>query len=77
MPTLRIGGYKFRFYSSDRLEPPHVHVIRDNNVAKVWLRPVSLQYNRGYRLEELNAILRLTRENQSQLLEAWYEYFSR
>ena len=77
MPTLRIGSYKFRFYSSDRFEPPHVHVLRDDSVAKVWLSPVGLQYNRGYRLEELNAILRLTRENQSILLEMWYEYFSR
>ena len=77
MPTLRIGGYRFRLYSSDRLEPPHVHVMRDKNVAKIWLRPVSVQYNRGYRSEELNAILRLTRENQTVLLEAWYEYFSR
>lgn len=41
MPTIRIGRYKFRFYSSDRLEPSHVHVIRDDNVAKVWLQPVS------------------------------------
>ncbi len=77
MPTLRIAGYKFRFYSSDRFEPPHVHVIRDNNVAKVWLSPVTLQYNRGYRMEEMNGLLRLTRENQADLLEAWYEYFSR
>lgn len=77
MPTIRIAGYKFRFYSSDRLEPPHVHVIRDKNVAKIWLRPVGIQYNRGYRAEELNAILGLTKENQTVLLEAWYEYFSR
>ena len=77
MPTLRIAGYKFRFYSSDRLEPPHVHVLRDNNVAKVWLNPINLQYNRGYRLAEMNAILRLTYENQSALLEAWYEHFSK
>ena len=75
--ALPVGRYMFRFYSSDRLEPPHVHVIRDDNVAKVWLQPVSLQYNRGYQLEELNAILRLTRENQATLLETWYEYFSR
>lgn len=34
MPTITIEGYKFRFYSSDINEPPHVHVIRDDNVAK-------------------------------------------
>ena len=77
MPTLQIDKYKFRFYSSDRFEPPHIHVIRDDKVAKIWLRPVTLQYNRGYRAAELNIILRLTRENQSELLEAWYDYFSR
>lgn len=77
MPTIQIEKYKSRFYSSDRLQPPYVHLIRDDKVAKVWLRPISLQYNRGYRLSELNTVLRLTRENQTILLEAWYEYFSR
>jgi hypothetical protein len=77
MPTIRIGAYKFRFYSSDRYEPPHVHVLRDDRVAKIWLRPVGLQYNRDYSSSELNKILRLTRENQEALLEAWYAYFSR
>ena len=76
MPTVFIEGYKFRFYSSDRFEPPHVHVIKAENVAKIWLRPVSLQYNRGYNPAELNRILRLTRQHQQELLEAWYDYFS-
>ena len=77
MPTVRIGKYKFRFYSSDRFEPPHVHVIRDENQAKIWLQPVSLEYNHGYNPAELNQILKLTRQNQVQLLDAWNEYFSR
>jgi hypothetical protein len=72
-----IAGYKFRFYSSDRFEPPHVHVIRDEKVAKIWLSPVSVQYNRGYAAAELNSALRLTREHQTELLDVWYEYFSR
>ncbi|MBZ0109031.1 MAG: DUF4160 domain-containing protein [Candidatus Scalindua rubra] len=37
MPTIEISGYKFRFYSSDLTEPPHMHVIRDGNEAKDWL----------------------------------------
>jgi len=76
MPTVFIDGYKFRFYSSNRFEPPHVHVIKADNVAKIWLRPVSLQHNHGYNLAELNRILRLTRQHQNKLLEAWYGYFS-
>lgn len=77
MPTIFIEGYKFRFYSSDMNEPPHVHVLRGANQAKVWRRPVLLQTNHGYNEPELNRILRLTVENQARLLEAWYEYFGR
>jgi hypothetical protein len=75
MPTIRIEGYKFRFYSSDRSEPPHVHVIQGDNVAKIWLRPIALEYNHGYHRAEINRILRLTAEHQDALSEAWYEYF--
>jgi hypothetical protein len=77
MPTVFIKGYKFRFYSSDRFEPPHVHVIKAENVAKIWLQPISLQHNRGYNPAELSRILRLTRQHRQELLEAWYDYFSK
>ncbi len=75
MPTILIGGYKFRFYSSDIQEPPHVHVIHGENVAKIWLVPVSVEYNRGYNRPELNRILRLALQNQERLLEVWNDYF--
>jgi len=76
MPTVLIEGYKFRFYSSDGHEPPHVHVLRNNNEAKIWLLPVSLQHNHGYNAAEVDRILRLTRQNQARLLEVWNAYFS-
>lgn len=77
MPTIQIERYKFRFYSSDINEPPHTHVIDGEKVAKIWLQPVSLEYNRRYNKAELNYILKLTRNNQTKLLEKWNEYFSR
>lgn len=77
MPTTLIDGYKFRFYSSDLNEPPHPHVLRDEREAKVWLQPVMVQHNHGDSQSELNHILRLTRQNQERLLEAWNAYFSR
>lgn len=77
MPTITIAGYKFRFYSSDRFEPPHIHVIRAEKVAKIWLQPVSVAYNRGYHQAELNQIVKLTHDNLEQLKEAWNAYFSR
>ena len=77
MPTLFIQGYKFRFYSSDVNEPPHVHVIKAENVAKIWLEPVELETNRGYNRSELNRVLKLTEEYRAELLEAWNEQFDR
>lgn len=77
MPTISIAGYKFRFYSSDVHEPPHVHVIHDANEAKIWLDTIRLEYNRGYQRAELNRVLKLTEQNQPRLLEAWHEYFDR
>jgi hypothetical protein len=77
MPTIQIDRYKFRFYSSDVNEPPHAHMIDGEKVAKIWLRPVAPQYNRGYNNVELNYILKLTRKNQARPLENWNEYFKR
>ena len=77
MPTTYIQGYKFRFYSSDQLEPPHMHVIRAGNVAKIWLQPTELAYSRGYIHAELNRILRLTQDHQDLLLGAWHAHFDK
>ena len=76
MPTIFIEGYKFRFYSSDIHEPPHVHIIRGDSVAKIWLVPVSVEYNRGYNQPELNRIVRLALKNQEKLLEVWNDHFN-
>jgi hypothetical protein len=43
MPTvLRVRSYRFFFVSLDRSEPPHIHVRRENMVAKFWLDPLLL-----------------------------------
>jgi hypothetical protein len=76
MPTvLRVGPYRFFFYAGDRDEPPHVHVERDDQVAKFWLEPVRLQHSRGFSRSELHRIQRLVEEHQAQLLESWNVYF--
>ena len=77
MPTIFIAGYKFRFYSSDVNEPPHVHVIRAERVAKIWLNSLEIAANLGYNKSELNKILKLIETNEAQLLEAWHEHFDR
>jgi len=76
MPTvLRLGAYRFYFFSHEPNEPPHVHVDRDDATLKVWLAPVELARNRGFRPREINAILVLVDEHRTMLLEAWHEYF--
>jgi hypothetical protein len=76
MPTiLRIGAYRFYFYSHEPNEPPHIHIDRDNLTAKFWLQSVSLAQNIGFPAKELRKLQFMVIENQTQLLEAWYEYF--
>jgi uncharacterized protein DUF4160 len=49
MPTLlRIEGFRFFFYSSERQEPPHVHVEKGDGEAKLWLQPVELVYSSAH-----------------------------
>ena len=75
-PTvLRTGPYRLRFYNHDSVEPPHVHVDRDDLSAKFWLNPVALAYNLGYTARELRTVERIVAENQVKLIEAWNEFF--
>lgn len=77
MPTiLRIGPYRFYFYSHEPNEAPHVHVDRDSISAKYWLKPIALAANLGFRPSELNKIQSLIEEHQEKFLENWYGYFS-
>jgi len=77
MPTvLRIGPYRFFFYSSEGNEPPHIHVERDDMAAKYWLAPVRLHQSWGFGSAELNKIQRHIEEHEELLTQKWHEYFS-
>jgi len=77
MPTvLRVGPYRFFFFSADRDEPPHVHVERDSNTAKFWLAPPRIQDNQGFSRKELRKIRRTLDDNQEQLMTSWEEFFN-
>ncbi|MCX6634538.1 MAG: DUF4160 domain-containing protein [Acidobacteria bacterium] len=78
MPTiLKIRSCRFFFVSLDRGEPPHVHVRRENMVAKFWLEPVALERAGGFNRAELSEIARLVQVNRAVLLKSWYEFFGR
>ncbi len=76
MPTvLRVGPYRLFFYSGDGHEPPHIHVERDDSVAKFWLEPVRLARSGGFGRAEIRAIGRIVSGHQAELLEAWNDFF--
>ena len=75
MPTvLRIGPYRFFFYSNEKGEPPHVHVQREQFLAKFWLNPVALAGSKRFASHELRTIQKHVEENRKILLEAWNEH---
>jgi hypothetical protein len=77
MPVvLRVKGYRFEFYSSDRDERPHIHVKRNGKHAKFWLLPaITLAFSRRFAPHEINEARRIIEENLEQLLEAWHAFF--
>ena len=77
MPTvLRIGPFRFFFYSNEGNEPAHIHVQRDNMLAKFWLKPFSLASSIIFSPSELRKLELLVIENRETFLEVWNEYFS-
>ena len=75
MPTvLRVGRYRFFFFSNEGQEPAHIHVKSGGDEAKFWLEPVVLEANYGFNARELNEIERLVEEHRELFLEAWHEH---
>ncbi len=76
MPTLlRWKGYRFFFYSADGWEPAHIHVVKYDMEAKIWLNDLSVAVNLGYSARELNEIIRKTRNERPAFLAAWRNHF--
>ncbi|MCC3701651.1 DUF4160 domain-containing protein [Rouxiella badensis] len=76
MPTiLRIGGFRFFFYSHEPNEPAHIHVDKDSATAKIWLHKLSVASNVGFSPRELRTLVRLVSEHRTLLQEAWDAYF--
>lgn len=77
MPTiLNLKGYKFKFYSNENDEPPHIHITKANGNAKFWLEPeLSEAYSYGFNVRERRDIRKLIHQHSAKLISAWYENF--
>jgi Domain of unknown function (DUF4160) len=74
MPFILVEGYRIGFYSNERDEPPHVHVIRGDNEAKFWLSPLRLAHNYGYNQRGIGKIAALIAGREAELLEMWHDH---
>jgi hypothetical protein len=76
VPTaLRVGPYRVYFYSHEPNELPHMHVDREDQSAKFWLKPIALARNLGFSPVELRRIQGMLKENERILLEKWNARF--
>lgn len=76
MPTLlRIGAFRFYFYSHEPNEPPHVHIDRGDATIKIWLDNLEVAKSRGFRAHEIVGIVAMVADHKQEFKEAWHEYF--
>ena len=50
-------------------------MTRERKAAKFWLVPVRLEYNHGFAATELNKVEGIVRDHETQLIQAWHDYF--
>jgi Domain of unknown function (DUF4160) len=76
VPTLlRIGAFRFYFYSHEPNEPPHVHVDRGGATIKIWLDSLEVAKSRGFRAHEIGGIVKMVADHRQEFTEAWHGYF--
>ena len=55
----------------------HVHVERDDKIAKYWLGPVRLQSSRGFAAMEISRIAKIIKQHEQEIEEEWNAYFGK
>jgi hypothetical protein len=74
MPTvMKIGSFRFHFYSDEGSEPPHIHVATPDGECKFWLQPVRLARNKGVAPLTVRKIEKMVFENQLFLMGKYNE----
>ena len=78
MPTaMKLGSYRFHFYSDEGRKPVHIHVETPDGECKFRLDPIRLAGNKGVSPEVIRKIERIVFEYSTFLEEKFYEYFNR
>ncbi len=77
-PTIfRAGGFRFLFFSREERRM-HVHALHAKGEAKFWLEPtIELAQNLGLSSRLVTSALRLVREHEDEIRDAWETHFGR
>ena len=69
---LKIQGWKVKIREKERVEPPHVTVMHNEDEWRIGLRDKQLLVPPGGRLKDIDPdVIRTIEENWSELKEAW------
>ena len=78
MPTvLRIGAFRFHFYSDEGDEPAHIHIDTGDGECKFWLDPVVLAKSVNVSPADVRKVERLVFEHRNFLMEKYHEFHQR
>jgi hypothetical protein len=73
-------GFKFKFFSNEGNEPPHIHVFKGNGLypkAKYWLTPhPKLVYSEGFTVQEQRIIEEIISHKHAFMLKKWKDHFN-
>jgi len=70
----RIQGFRVVIFSNEpENERPHVHFIKENNDAKVWLDDLSFATTDRYSKGDLRKISKIVAEKHQAYLTTWQE----
>jgi len=71
----REGPFRFFFYSHEPREPPHVHIERDDAIAKIWLHDGAVVDSGGLTPRDLQRVVAIVMTHRDRFIEAWHEHF--
>ena len=74
MPTLlKINGFRFFFYSNEH-EPMHIHILKNENFAKVNLENLKVEFS-NFKNSDLDFVLETIKAHKDEFINVWQEYF--
>lgn len=76
-PTVfRDGPFRFHFFSLEESRM-HVHVQSSEGEVEIWLEPrIEVARSYGLDAQDVNRVLRLVRQREQEIRDAWNQHFA-